>query len=172
MLWPVYVLAALAAVAGVLQIPGLTHEVSSWLEPTVYGAIGMLEPSTSNEWIATLGANVAGIGGGVLAGKLYLDGRTEPVRIPRPLRTLSERKFFWDEAYDVAFYRPAVGIVMAIGRFVERPLVLAPLDLLGRAAGQAGRALGAVQTGLVRAYVLAFAAGIASLVLYFMVQAA
>jgi hypothetical protein len=33
MLWPVYILALGAAFLGLLQIPGVTHVMSSWLEP-------------------------------------------------------------------------------------------------------------------------------------------
>ena len=63
MLWPVYILAFLSAVAGVLDIPGATHSITTWLETTNYGATAFVDPSTSNDWIATIVAHLAGLAG-------------------------------------------------------------------------------------------------------------
>jgi NADH-quinone oxidoreductase subunit L len=171
MLYPVYILAALAVVAGVVQFPGLSHAFSSWLEPVVYGAVPMLEPSESNDWIATGVATTAGLIGIVIAAIVWGHGRSEPVSFPRPLAVLSERRFFWDELYHYAFYVPAAWLAQVLRRFVERPFLVVP-DAIGAFAMLAGRTLGPLQTGLVRAYALVFALGVGGLVLYFMLQAA
>ena len=172
MLIPVYILTVLAAVAGVVQIPGVTHLFSDWLEPIVYGGVPMLEPSMSNDWIATVVATSAGLIGILAAARIWGKGRTKPVPFPRPLAILSERKFFWDELYHYAFYVPAVWLSVTLRRTIEQSVLLLAPDALGALAGRAGRTFAVVQNGLVRIYALAFALGVAGLVFYFMVQAA
>jgi NADH-quinone oxidoreductase subunit L len=172
MMIPVYILTVLAAVAGVVQIPGVTHLFSDWLEPIVYGGVPMLEPSTSNDWIATIVATSAGLIGILVAARIWGKGRTTPVPFPRSLAILSERKFFWDELYHYAFYVPAVWLSVTLRRTIEQSVLLLAPDALGALAGRAGRTFAVVQNGLVRIYALAFALGVAGLVFYFMVQAA
>jgi NADH-quinone oxidoreductase subunit L len=172
MLIPVYILAALAIVAGVVQFPGITHAFSSWLEPVVYGGVPMLEPSTSNDWIATLVATAAGVTGILAAARIWGKGRTAPVAFPRPLAVLSERKFFWDELYHYMFYVPAVWLSVLLRRSLEQSVLLLAPDAAGSLAGRASRSFAVVQSGLVRIYALVFALGVAGLVFYFMVQAA
>jgi NADH-quinone oxidoreductase subunit L len=171
MLWPVYILAVLSAVAGVLNIPGATHSITTWLETTDYGTIPFVDPSTANDWTATIAANIAGLIGTAIAVSLYWRGRTAPVKVPSALRALSEHKFYFDELYNVVFYLPAAWIAGALGRFVDRPLFLNPVDEVGSLTQLLARSVAVVQTGVVRLYALVFALGVAGLVLYFMVQA-
>ena len=93
--------------------------------------------------------------------------------MPRALAVISERRFFWDDLYDYAFYRPAgLDARLTLRRTVEADIFLELPDALGSLASRLGRAFAAVQTGLVRVYALAFALGVGVLVFYFMVQAA
>ena len=172
MLIPVYILTALTVVAGLLQFPGLTHFFSDWLEPVVYGGVPMLEPSTSNDWIATAVATAAGSIGILAAARIWGKGRTAPVAFPRSLAILSERRFFWDELYHYTFYVPAVWLSELLRRTIEQSVLLRAPDAIGSLAGRAGRTFAVVQSGLVRIYALVFALGVAGLVFYFMVQAA
>jgi NADH-quinone oxidoreductase subunit L len=91
--------------------------------------------------------------------------------VPSGLRVLSERKLFFDEFYDLVFYRPAVFLAVALRDVVERPLVLVPVDAVGPLFRGLARGVSAVQTGAVRIYALLFAVGVATLVVYFMAQA-
>jgi NADH-quinone oxidoreductase subunit L len=172
MLFPVYALAALTFVGGVLQFPSVTTSFSRWLEPITYGAPAMLEPSSGNEWIATACAGGAGILGILVAWRLWAHGRTAPVAFPRPLAVLSERRFFFDELYRYAFYVPAVALANGLTRFVERPVLLLAPDAAGSLATLVSRRIGVVANGIVRVYALAFALGVIGLVLYFTVQSA
>jgi NADH-quinone oxidoreductase subunit L len=171
MLVPVYVLAGLAAVGGILYIPGVTDFIERFLEPTVYGAPAMLAPTSAQDWLTTVIAVAAGLAGAGIAFRLYGAGRTEPVQVPSGLRVLSERKLFFDEFYDLVFYRPAVFLAVALRDVVERPLVLVPVDAVGPLFRGLARGVSAVQTGAVRIYALLFAVGVATLVVYFMAQA-
>ncbi len=171
MLWPVYALAALATVGGVLQIPGVTHYMSDFLEPVTYGTNEMVEPSAAQEYLTTAAAVAAGLLGSVLAYRIW--GRRPSVIAERPatgLALVAERRFLWDDLYDLVFYRPAAAGANLVRRFVERPLFEAPLDAVGPASRLVARGFGVVQTGVVRLYALVFAVGVGALLLLFMVQ--
>ncbi len=168
MLWPVYVLTVGAAVAGAMHFPGETRYITDWLDNIGYYAIPPLDSSTRNDWIATISANAAGLAGAAIAFALYWRGRTTPVRFP--LAVVSERKFYFDEVYNALFYVPASWGARALARFVEWPVFLHPVDLVGSVAQSLARSVAVVQTGVVRLYALVFALGVAGMVLYFMVQ--
>ena len=86
--------------------------------------------------------------------------------MPRPV-SLFEKKFYWDELYDLVFYKPADLISRSLGRFFEQPVIggsIGDVKLGFRfGAGELSRA----QNGLVRAYVFALASGVAVLALVF-----
>ena len=83
-------------------------------------------------------------------------------------QNLLEHKFYFDEAYDFAFYRPAVFLATgldALGRAAARLRLGARAR--ARASAWPGRDTGRLQTGLVRTYVLAIAASVAVLTVVF-----
>jgi NADH-quinone oxidoreductase subunit L len=174
MLWPVYALAVLAVVGGLIQVPGVTHLFSSWLEPIVYGAEEMVEPSVGDELISTAATLVAGLLAGLIAYRVYGPGRAAEVggRRRGPLARAAERRFYWDEVYDVVFYRPAAAIAVFTRRAIERPIFEGSLNAVGPLSQVAARGLGAFQTGVIRSYVLTFVVGLVALILVFMLQAA
>ena len=79
-----------------------------------------------------------------------------------------EHKYYFDEAYDLLFYRPAAAFAGALQRFVERPLIAGSIGEVTRSFGFGSRELGRVQNGLVRSYALALASGIAILAVVFL----
>ena len=99
-----------------------------------------------------------------LDGLLYYRKSAE---IPKAWPVL-EKKFYFDEAYDLAFYKPAVAFSLALGRFVERPLIAGSIGEVTRGFGLGSRELGRFQNGLVRSYALALASGIAVLAVVFL----
>ena len=82
-------------------------------------------------------------------------------------RKLLEHKFYFDEAYDWVFYKPAVWIANSWRRFVEQPIIEGSIDAVADGTRRAGGEVSQTQTGLVRAYALALAFGVAVLVLVF-----
>ena len=81
-------------------------------------------------------------------------------------RTL-EHKLYFDEAYDVVFYRPAYRLALFLDRAVETPLVLGSAGGIAGGVRALGRRVAAVQTGLLRAYAILDRAGAAVIVLVF-----
>jgi len=167
MAWPVAVLALLSVGGGFLQFPGAWHGVETWLEP-VAGAIA--EAGGGTAWFSGIASLLLTAGGIALAWRIWYRPSNVPGRIslrrPWAPRTL-EAKFYFDEAYDLVLSEPSSRSAMLLHRLVEDPLVLRPLGSLGRSVRGISRALAAVQSGYVRQYALALAAGLAVIAVVF-----
>jgi NADH-quinone oxidoreductase subunit L len=164
MAWTVGALALLSVVGGWIQIAGLWHPLTTFLEPV---AEPHVEPSGLQDLLTSVLAVGLAIAGIWLAWALYSAGR---IQVPQyaALQRVLERKFYWDEAYDWVFYRPATWIAAYAYRFVELPLIAGSIrGLTFGARLLAGRTTD-VQTGLLRTYVLALGSGAALLAFVFL----
>ena len=160
---PVAILAVLATVGGWIQFAGLWTPISNFLAPV---AEPLVEATGAQDAITSALSVLLGLAGVAMAWAAYSARR---VRIPsaRPWRTLLERKFYFDELYDAIFYRPADAVAHGESRFVEEPLVSGSIAEVAAGARDLGSAVTRAQTGLLRTYVLAVAAGVALLALLF-----
>jgi NADH-quinone oxidoreductase subunit L len=169
MAWPVAILAVLSVVGGWLQVPWGWDLVNQWLEPVAQSAEEATGLTFTLSVVASLALAVAGIW---LAWLWYGRPSTVPERTrtrwPWAARTL-EHKFYFDEAYDLAFYEPASRSATFLTRYVEQPLFLSSLGELGSSVRAASRRLSSLQTGYVREYALALAVGLAVLAIVFIV---
>ena len=86
--------------------------------------------------------------------------------MPKPWLVL-EDKFLFDEAYDLAFYRPAVALSRGLSRIVEQPLIAGSIAEVTRGFRLGSTGLGRVQNGLVRSYALVLTSGIAVIAVVF-----
>jgi NADH-quinone oxidoreductase subunit L len=159
----VAVLAVLAVVGGWIQFAPLWHPVSDWLDPV---APPIAVPTSTQEAVASLFAFLLGLAGIGVAWQIYGSKRW---RVPSLAfwQRLLEHKFYFDEAYDLAFYRPAVFLAKALGRWIEGPIIGGSIKELAAAVREAGLDTSRLQTGLVRSYVLAIAASLAVLTIVF-----
>jgi NADH-quinone oxidoreductase subunit L len=156
-------LAVLAVIGGWIQIPGVWHPFADFLHPTVEP---LFEPTGTEDAVASAIALTMGLAGIGLAWWLY-GARRAPVPRSRRLQTLLERKFFFDDAYDWAFYRPAVLSARAFRALIERPLIAGSLTGVALSARRAGGEVAETQTGLVRTYAFVIATAVATLALVF-----
>jgi NADH-quinone oxidoreductase subunit L len=161
MLVPVGILAAGSMLVGWLQVPGGWHAVSTWLDPVVPP---LVDPTNTQEAIATVISVALGLLGIGVAWWIYV-ARRRPA--PAALPAL-ERKFWFDEAYDAVFYRPAVATAKLLYALIEGPLVGGSMSGIGGAVRSLGSETRRLQTGLVRTYVLALAASLAVLAIVFL----
>jgi NADH-quinone oxidoreductase subunit L len=161
MRWTVATLALLSAVGGFLQFAPLWHPLSTWLGPA---ARPFTEPSNTQEWLTSGIAIAVGVAGIAVAWAIYAAKRAEA---PKAL-ALFEHKFYWDEFYDLIWYRSSDLVARGFYALVERPLIGGSLTALSSGAGLGSRELGRAQNGLVRSYALALAAGLAVLAVVFL----
>jgi NADH-quinone oxidoreductase subunit L len=155
-------LTVLAAVGGWLQFAGVWTPVSDFLEPV---ARPLVEASGTKEAIASVLAVALGAAGVVVAWWIYSARRAAA---PSPSRLL-EHKFYFDELYQGLFYWPAVALSRALYAVVEGPLVGGSITAVSGLVRWGGMRARALQTGLVRMYAFALAAGLAVLVFVFVV---
>ncbi len=160
MLVVVFVLAVLSTIAGFIQWEPLWGYVSKWLDPV---APPIVVPTGRDDWVSSGVAIVLALAGAGVAWAIYSAKRVEA---PKPWAVL-EHKFYWDEIYDVVFYRSSDLLARSLGALVERPLIAGSLSLLGEGVSSGARELGRAQTGLVRSYALALTAGLAVLLVVF-----
>jgi NADH-quinone oxidoreductase subunit L len=162
--WTVGALALLSVVGGWIQVAGLWHPITTFLEPV---APTHVEPSGLQDLFTSVVAVAVAVAGIYLAWAMYAVGRIRVPDLPALQRAL-EHKLYWDEAYDLAFYRPAVLTAQAFYRFVEQPLIAGSIQGITYGARVLSGRTGEAQTGLLRTYVLALGAGAALLALVFL----
>jgi NADH-quinone oxidoreductase subunit L len=161
----VTVLALLSVVGGWIQIAGLWHPLSDFLDPV---AEPLVEPTDTQDLVTSVVAVVLGLAGMFFAWQIY-GARRVPLPEARFIRNMLERKFYVDEAYDLLFYRPAAATVSLLVRLVENPLIGGSITGVSIGSRRLGREVGDAQTGLVRLYALALAGSVAVLALVFVV---
>jgi NADH-quinone oxidoreductase subunit L len=159
----VAVLTVLAVVGGWIQFAPLWHPVSDWLDPV---APPIAVPSSTQEALASLFAFLLGLAGIGVAWMIYGAKRWSVPRLAFSRRLL-EHKFYFDEAYDAAFYRPAVALAKGLDRWFERPVIGGSIREIAAGFREAGLDTSRIQTGLVRTYALAIAASLAVITIVF-----
>jgi NADH-quinone oxidoreductase subunit L len=164
MLIPVGVLAVLAAVGGLINIPGLWQPFSHWIGEV---AEPLVEPSTAQDYLTSLIAVALGAAGILIARGAFGAGR-ELVTSPR-LRTVLENKLYVDELYDALFARPAQALAVRLRDDVEAPVVQGSLVQVGRGTREAAGEVARLQSGLLRTYALAIAGSVVVLAIVFLV---
>ncbi|HEU5252833.1 MAG TPA: NADH-quinone oxidoreductase subunit L [Solirubrobacterales bacterium] len=168
------VLAVLALLGGLVQIPGVDDVIEKWLDPVWEGSpLAAIHPSLEQDYVGLgIGGLIALAGIGV-AYLLYVSRPELPRTLERrlrPLHTLFVNKWYFDEAIDFLVVRPA----LAIGRFADRTFERFVVDGLVTGTAETVRSAGgvvrAVQSGFVRSYALLLIAGFAGLALYFLLS--
>jgi NADH-quinone oxidoreductase subunit L len=173
MAWAMGALGVLSVVGGVVQIPGVTHVIESFLEPTFEeSTLFHLVPSTGAAWTGLLVGAVVSATGIALAYYCYV---ANPGVTGRAIERLSGvhrflfNKWYFDELQDALVYRPMI----AVGRFANS--IFEPVVVQGIVDGAVGLVRGAgvlvrgAQSGFVRAYALLLLGGFAALGVYFLV---
>jgi NADH-quinone oxidoreductase subunit L len=163
MLVPVGVLAVLATIGGLINIPGLWHPFSTWIGEV---AEPLVEPTTGQDYLTSLIAVTLGVAGILIARSAFGAGRE---LVSRPaVRTALEHKLYFDELYDAVFSRPAQALALRLRDDVESPVVQRSLVEVGRGTQEAAGEVARLQSGLLRTYALAIAVSVVVLSIVFL----
>ena len=179
--WPMKfamsILAVLAIVGGVVAIPGVTHWLRNFLDPTFADSEFVhTQPTDTSSWIGlVVGAGIA-VAGITIAYVCYIrrPGLTARIAARVPfLQRLFVGRWYFDELYDALFVRPTAtfgnfGRYVVESAFVQGTLVGGATRLVGAGTSIAR----GVQSGYLRAYALVMIVGLGGLGLYFLLQAA
>ena len=162
MLWTVGTLGALSVVGGLLQFAPVWHPLSTWLDPVDHP---LAEATHAQEWVdVRRPRSCVGLAG--ICSRVG-DLRREARPVPRSLPVL-EKKFYWDELYDLVWYRTGDLVARGFYTLVEAPLIGGSIAAVTGVLGLGSRELSVAQNGLVRSYALALAGGLAVLTVVFL----
>jgi NADH-quinone oxidoreductase subunit L len=89
--------------------------------------------------------------------------------VPRLARAQEalEHKLYFDELYDLVFYRPAVMLAGLWRDAIEEPLIRGSITGVTTGARRAGALVAEAQTGYLRTYALAIVGAVALLTILF-----
>jgi NADH-quinone oxidoreductase subunit L len=167
MLWTIAVLAAGACLAGLLEIPGVTHGMRNFLEPAVPRAV---EASGGQELFTSVLSVAVALAGLAIAYAIWGPaGRGARVyaRATEPLPRLFESKFGFDLVYDMLISRPVSAFAAIGARFWEDRVIGGSMEMFGPFGRWLSGRLSLAQSGLVRSYAVMFAFGIGALAVWF-----
>jgi NADH-quinone oxidoreductase subunit L len=169
-------LAVLAVIGGIPQIPKVSDLLHTFLEPTFADSqlFEQLEPSGALTAVGLVVGATLALGGIFTAYTLWVRRPELPGQLQQRfafLHRLFVNKWYFDEAIDLVFVRPAAWL----GRFASTTFERVVADgLVGAAAGLvrlASAAVRRVQTGYLRYYAALLLVGLTALGAYFLVSA-
>ena len=174
---PMAILAVLAVIAGVVQLPfEITHVLSSFLEPTFADS---LIKHPANNGLETFGLVLSVLIAAIFIPITWLIWVKRPgtsARIEqrfKPLYELFVHKWYFDELIDLLVVRPMAWLGRWFRNTFERIVVdglfVGSTTSLVKAGSAAVRSL---QTGLLRSYAALLVLGVAAALLYFLIRAA
>jgi NADH-quinone oxidoreductase subunit L len=166
-------LVVLSIVGGLVQIPGVTHVVERFLEPTFADSRFVdVEVSGGLEALALVVGALSSLIGIVLAWLVYVRRRGSSVALARRLRRLHAflvNKWYFDELYDALFVRPLRGAGSWAQNVFERTVIQGTVGGAAVAVRVGNSLVRVAQSGLLRYYALLLLAGVGGLALYFLV---
>jgi len=168
-------LAALAAIGGFLQVPGVDDAIRRFLAPSFAGSpLAAAEPSNGADWIGlVIGAAIA-VAGIAVAYRVWvlIPGTSTRVRERlSPLYQLFVNKWYFDELIDFLIVRPVAWFGQMLDTVLDRVLVTTIVTDgtvgLVRAGSAAVRR---AQTGFLRYYAALMLLGVTGVVIYFLIS--
>ena len=169
MLLPLVLLAGLATVAGVINLPFVkaTHFLEKWLEPSLYHNEATLGFAGGTKWVLAGVAIVAGLVGIWIAVQFYLKkaAPTKAVELD-----IFARAWRYDETITKVAGGPGRRAFNEVARF-DRRFVDGAVNGVGSLVQAGANWLRQSQTGKVRSYALGIAVGAVILLVYFIARA-
>ena len=162
MLIPVGVLTVLAAIGGLVAIPGVWEPFLDWIDSAVEP---LVFPTVFQDYATSaVAVTIAAIG---IFGAHRAFAAGEELVATGPIRTALEHKLYFDELYDWLFSRPAQVIANRLRTDVEEPIVQRSLGEIGAGVTEVAGGTARLQSGLLRSYALVIAATVVVLVIVF-----
>jgi NADH-quinone oxidoreductase subunit L len=164
---PLVVLAGLAIVGGLLQLP-FTEDVKfleEWLHPVIGENEAVIDVATGTKVGLAVVAVITGLVGIALAARVYLQRRTKPVE-PEVLA----EGWYYDRTITAFMGGPGRQGFEAVATF-DAEVVDGAVNGVATVVRGSGKGLRVLQTGFVRSYALGVAVGVVGLLVYFLTRA-
>ncbi len=166
---PLVLLAGLAIVAGVFNLPFTSdvHFLGNWLKPSLFGNEGHLPFGGGTQWVLAAVAIVGSLGGVSAGAAVYIRRRIDPARIEHPFLA---RAWRIDEKVTNFMGDPGRRAFERTTQFDEQ-VVDGAVNAAGTLIRRGGTKLRVSQSGLVRSYALGIAIGAVALLAWFISRA-
>ena len=163
---PLVVLAGLAIVGGGLNLPFTKdlHFLGRWLEPVVEGNERVVDVATTTKVGLAAVATLAALSGIVLAARVYLQRRVEPVE-----PVILAEGWRYDRSISAFMGGPGRAGFQAAADF-DRTVVDGAVNGVAALVRGGGRGLRVLQSGYVRGYALGLGVGVIGLLGYFLTR--
>jgi NADH-quinone oxidoreductase subunit L len=179
--WPMKIamsiLAVLAAVGGLAQIPGVDDAIRNFLEPT-FATSSLAEhgPSTGADWVGLVFGAVVGLIGIAIAYRVWMQRWPELAARTRErfaaVYQLFVNKWYFDELIDFLIVRPVQAFGQLANAVVDPAVVTTTITDGTVGIVRAGSAaVRRAQTGFLRYYAALMVLGLAGVVVYFLISA-
>jgi NADH-quinone oxidoreductase subunit L len=172
---PMSILAVLALIGGIIQIPGVDAGINRFLSPTFANSrLAHIDPTTATSWEGLIIGAVVAVAGIAIAYRIYVARPgTSAALIQRfgAVHTFLVNKWYFDELIEFLVVRPA----QWLGRFTETVLEQGVIagGITGGTTGLVrglSAAVRRLQTGFVRYYAAAMLVGVFGMALYFLIS--
>jgi NADH-quinone oxidoreductase subunit L len=168
-------LAFLSIFAGLVQIPGVTHVIETWLEPVFEDSRYAADiPSVSAQWIGLGVGAVIALTGISIAWWAYKANRgvTEKWSAKYAgVNAFLTNAWYFDRLYDFLFVRPTAAFAQFCNKVIEVFVVQGIVDGTTSLVKVGAERVRERQTGLARGYALSVIGGATVIALYFVVIA-
>jgi NADH-quinone oxidoreductase subunit L len=153
---PLWVLAILSAVAGLMGVPHMNW-LAHWLDPVVPHHME-LAPGVhhSTEWVL-MGVSVAGALVGIFAARALYRDLAVVASLQKKLSGFHQslwNKWYVDEAYQAIFVRPILALSRALWRGFDVLVIDGFVNGLGRVSAWTGQTVRTIQTGSLQVYAI------------------
>jgi NADH-quinone oxidoreductase subunit L len=169
------ILGVLAVFGGVVQIPGVTHVVESFLDPTFADSrFAGVDVSTGHNVLVLVAGAICSIAGIAIAYDLYVRRPGMSVALAHRYRRLHDflfHKWYFDELYDFAIVRPMKALGRGASGIFEPEVIDGVTSGTTDAVRGGSRLIRIAQSGLLRNYALLLLTGVTALGLYFLIIA-
>jgi NADH-quinone oxidoreductase subunit L len=165
---PLVVLAVLAAVGGVLDLPWVhTWGLSVWLHPVFAATLYNDNLSASTEWILAVVDAVAAVIGIAIAWQAWRARAERPELTPAFLA----RVWYWDDFYDTIIGRPGQALARFSATVIDGRVIDGAVNGVASLVRRSGSETRRLQTGYVRNYALGITLGLAALIAFMLSRA-
>jgi NADH-quinone oxidoreductase subunit L len=179
MLIPLGVLAALSTVGGLLNLPFTKQSLdvlNRWLAPAFAGGPNIEVGSFGTGFVLSTIALVVAVVGIVVGRAVYRNGLTADGEDPidaslGPVAKVLANAYYFDIGIARVVSGPLTGFARFLAEGVDRTVIDGAVNGVGIVFRAGAGGLRSIQTGLVRAYALAIAAGAVALLIFFVLRA-
>ena len=162
---PLVVLATLAALGGLLNLPFGGYVLEHFLEPVFGEHVHHLTLSSGTKLTLALIATASALAGIGIAYLTYMKQR-----LPRVEPTVLQHAWYVDDAYDKAIAQPGRALAAFSADVVDAKVIDGAVNGVGAVVRLGGGGLRRIQTGFVRNYALAISVGAVGVLAYMLAR--